>query len=285
LIVDLLHHFFIITSELIPIKERKLVINVMTSTATSPEHEHILEIQERRRGIIQFDKSLPSKYGDDDSVVKSYQGLLKMISTGQYSGPERLYFELLQNCEDAPLADPATQDGLTVFFLLIPANDPRLKDAPASLAQNNGVLILASDEAGFSERNVTSICTAAISSKASTAASSDEQETRKFIGEKGIGFKSVYGYSDSPHIFSGKYRFHFKPTSEDNQMAMVTPYWIDNAASTTWIRDLVHSSSRLFLTDVEGTAMTFPLKEGVYEKLYAAMDLLRDCPENIEKLC
>jgi hypothetical protein len=27
------------------------------------------------------------------------------------------------------------------------------------------------------------------------------------------------------------------------------------------------------------------LKEGVYEKLYAAMDLLRDCPENIEKLC
>lgn len=127
--------------------------------------------------------------------------MLQMISTGQYSGPERLFFELLQNCEDAPLPANGAVDGLTVFFSLIAPGDKKLASTPASLAGNHGVLIIASNEDGFSSKNVNSICTAAISSK---AAQSDKEvdtagkKTRGFIGEKGVGTSVALSAKTAP---------------------------------------------------------------------------------------
>lgn len=90
----------------------------------------------------------------------------------------------------------------------------------------------------------------------------------------------MFGYSASPHIFSRYYRFRFQPESPQNKLAMITPYWIPEQASVDWVRSFVSKASGLQLTDTTGTAMAFPLKEGMYDKLLAAMDKLGQNPEN-----
>ena len=52
---------------------------------------------------------------------------------------------------------------------------------------------------GFTERDVRAICNLGASTKLATAS----------IGRKGIGFKSVFMVSDTPHILSAGFSFKF----------------------------------------------------------------------------
>lgn len=44
-------------------------------------------------------------------------------------------------------------------------------------------------------------------------------------GEKGFGFKSVFGVADQVHITSGVWSFRFKHQREDDGIGMIQPYW------------------------------------------------------------
>lgn len=46
-----------------------------------------------------------------------------------------------------------------------------------------------------------------------------------FIGKKGIGFKSVFKVSDTPHIFSGDFSFKFDTQSEE--LSYIMPVWVE----------------------------------------------------------
>jgi len=77
-------------------------------------------------------------------------------------------------------------------------------------------LLVAYNEVGFLRTDVESICRIGRSTKT---------QSEKQIGEKGIGFKSVFKIADIVFISSGYYTFKFD-RSEGN-LGMVTPEWVD----------------------------------------------------------
>ena len=96
------------------------------------------------------------------------------ILVKQYKDRTHFLFELLQNAEDAKA---------TEVKLWLHKNE--------LIVEHNGIL--------FSKEDVISITKIAKSTK--------NGENRGSIGKFGIGFKSVYAYTERPRIYSGKYAF------------------------------------------------------------------------------
>jgi hypothetical protein len=80
----------------------------------------------------------------------------------------------------------------------------------------NRTLRIDCNEIGFSKRNVAAICRIGQSSK------SKINHSRRYIGEKGIGFKSVFKVSDIVWIRSGHYSFRF---DKSQRLGMIAPIW------------------------------------------------------------
>lgn len=78
------------------------------------------------------------------------------------------------------------------------------------------------NEDGFTEQNVRAICNIGQSSKKQTPGAAG------YIGEKGIGFKSVFMAAEAVHIQSGDYSFGFAYPAGDSGMGMIAPFWIDH---------------------------------------------------------
>lgn len=93
------------------------------------------------------------------------------------------------------------------------------------------------NEDGFKPENLTAICNVGKSSKSGA---------QGYIGEKGIGFKSVFMAAYKAHIQSGDFSFFFQHRDGDSGMGMITPIWEDP------IDDLGYRLTRitLFLNDV-----------------------------------
>jgi hypothetical protein len=72
------------------------------------------------------------------------------------------------------------------------------------------------NEIGFSKKNVAAICRIGRSSK------SGLDHSRRYIGEKGIGFKSVFKVSNVVWIRSGHYSFQF---DKSKRLGMIAPIW------------------------------------------------------------
>lgn len=83
-------------------------------------------------------------------------------------------------------------------------------------------LIIESNEQGFSLKDVESICDTGKSSKIGNSDTT---------GEKGLGFKSVFGIADHVHIHSGLWSFRFEHKRGEDGVGMITPIWTDVVAS------------------------------------------------------
>lgn len=111
--------------------------------------------------------------------------LLSLLSVGVdglYSNDLRFMFELIQNVDDCDYSDPSNAV-LDIHF------NP-----------NAGQIVLSYNEKGFLPEHVFNITGTA---EAAKNISADKVE----IGEKGIGFKSVFGVADKVWIQSGKFSF------------------------------------------------------------------------------
>ncbi len=75
-------------------------------------------------------------------------------------------------------------------------------------------IIIDSNEDGFTELNVRAICSTGDSTK---------NVSKGYIGEKGIGFKSVFKVASKVHIQSGPFSFLFEHRRGDGGLGMVTP--------------------------------------------------------------
>ncbi|KXX80774.1 Sacsin [Madurella mycetomatis] len=112
--------------------------------------------------------------------------------------PTRFLYELLQNADD-------NKYGNKKPILRITYTD----DA------NGNTLRIDTNEIGFSAEDIQAICSIAQGQKLSDPSR---------IGEKGLGFKSVFGLSSSVWISSGRYSF--KLVSEKmKKLGSVTPVW------------------------------------------------------------
>jgi hypothetical protein len=117
-----------------------------------------------------------------------------------YDKPTHFLLELIQNADDCKYDQSAAD----------------LPEMDIKYDRNHRRLRVDYNEMGFEKRDVEAICRIGRSTK---AGSSDQ------IGEKGIGFKSVFKVADVVHISSGHYCFKFDRT-QDN-LGMVTPEWTE----------------------------------------------------------
>lgn len=122
--------------------------------------------------------------------------------TDLYSKDTRFVYELIQNAEDNSYSR-ITSQGQRPFlkFNLYPDR-----------------LVMDTNEDGFCEKDVQAICNANGSTK---------KHQRGYIGEKGVGFKSVFRIAKKVHIQSEPYSFSFsysRDSPDDNDgLGMVTP--------------------------------------------------------------
>jgi hypothetical protein len=92
------------------------------------------------------------------------------------------------------------------------------------LTYGPGGLRVDCNEVGFTAKDIEAICSISQSSK------SCKTRDREVIGEKGIGFKSVFKAADAVWISSGDYSFKFDKTKP---LGMITPIWADFPKETT----------------------------------------------------
>ena len=107
-------------------------------------------------------------------------------------------YELIQNAEDNDYtkAEAAGDEPLTIFRLY--PNE----------------IIIDFNEDGFVEANVRAICSIGESTK---------RVSKGCVGEKGIGFKSVFKVASKVHIQSEPFSFFFEHRYGDSGLGMVTP--------------------------------------------------------------
>lgn len=77
-------------------------------------------------------------------------------------------------------------------------------------------IILECNENGFTSDNLEAICSVGKSSKTGA---------QGYIGEKGIGFKSVFIAAWKVHIQSGAFSFSFRHKTGESGMGMISPVW------------------------------------------------------------
>ena len=150
-----------------------------------------------------------------------------------YSKETRFLFELIQNAEDNSYST-ATADGEEPFLAFKLYSDR---------------IVIDSNEDGFSKSNIKAICSVGNSTKKHSAG---------YIGEKGIGFKSVFKIAQKVHIQSGPFSFAFSHTREDDDdgLGMITPYYEDAEELPMGVRTRM-TLTLLDSTNVEELAYEF----------------------------
>ncbi len=84
---------------------------------------------------------------------------------------------------------------------------------------NNGQLYVFNNEQGLQQDNVKALCSVGNSTK---------KKSEGYIGEKGIGFKSVFVVSREPHFFSNGYQFKFQEAPHPQvKLSYIVPEWVD----------------------------------------------------------
>ncbi|XP_028332404.1 uncharacterized protein LOC114481634 isoform X2 [Gouania willdenowi] len=125
---------------------------------------------------------------------------LDRLSTELYSKDTHFVLELIQNADDNSY--PVEAD-----------TTPAL----AFVVEKDCITIL-NNETGFQENNIRAICDVGRSTKG--------KHQYGYIGQKGIGFKSVFKVTDCPEIHSNGFHLRFDRTS--GPMGYILPHWAED---------------------------------------------------------
>ncbi|KAL6890291.1 hypothetical protein ACP4OV_009054 [Aristida adscensionis] len=219
----------------------------MLSSSSSPSamsaaaREHVERIRRERYFIGR---------GEQNPLAEDMHQAVNYLSQELYSKDVHFLMELVQgNAEDNEYPSGVAP---SLEFLITS------KDITRSGASST--LLIFHNERGFSSSNVESICRVGKSTKKGN-------RHQGYIGEKGIGFKSVFLISSQPHIFSNGYQIKFneKPCSECN-IGYIVPEWVESTPSLSDIKAL-HGCSE----DLPATTIILPLK---FEKVDAVKQQL-----------
>jgi hypothetical protein len=145
-----------------------------------------------------------------EHLRKGYDSAIRNLSMELYSKKIHFIFELIQNAQDN---DYDIEVSKKIHFELLD-HDPTNTDGC------KGCLAVFNNEKGFQLNNIKAISTIGDSTKSN-------QKDLGYIGEKGIGFKSVFAVSPSPHIYSNGYQIYFKDKDPDTGLGYIIPYWKD----------------------------------------------------------
>lgn len=162
-------------------------------------HEHINEIR-----AIKLDQH--------DSNKKDLKNSLDIIATDIYQKDTHFVFELIQNAEDNNY-DNNKHPSLT--FKLLKKDFTETEDT-------DGVLVIENNEIGFTKDNISAICKVGESTKT---------KLEGYIGEKGIGFKSVFKVSAAPYIISNGYSIMLPKDDKESKLGFIFPVWVEKRFS------------------------------------------------------
>ncbi|KII91731.1 hypothetical protein PLICRDRAFT_173538 [Plicaturopsis crispa FD-325 SS-3] len=159
----------------------------------------IIQNIRRQNGV---DEDMLARVAKDPQVAQSIAAMranleraLESLSEELYSKSTHFLYEFIQNADDNTYADgvePALHLELGLCTLVIRCN-----------------------EVGFNKENVEAICKIGASTKKNMSG---------YIGEKGIGFKSVFKVADVVHISSGPFTFKL---DKREALGIITPIWSD----------------------------------------------------------
>lgn len=194
---------------------------------TQPEDLHTLE--EHKMYVEVLQKLRMANMKDMERVGAKFLDTLKSLlavgEDGVYSNSHRFIYELIQNVDDCEY-ESVEDCQLDIHF---------------DYYSCPGKIVLTYNEKGFKPENVFAITGIAEKSKNISA---DKVE----IGEKGIGFKSVFGIADKVHIESGSFSFELY---RDN-FTVPVPRYED-------------------FTPIKGTRLTLEMPTMTVEKVYRSM--------------
>jgi hypothetical protein len=147
---------------------------------------------------------------------------IQKLSAELYSDKTHFVLELIQNCDDNAYDD----DAVPLLSIELDGGD-------------EACVFVRCNERGFEEAHVRALCDIGASTKSSTTG---------FIGQKGIGFKSVFAVTDAPEVHSRAFHFRFARDT------FVVPEWIaecdvaahcvGGGANTTFRLPLTHEFRR-----------------------------------------
>lgn len=129
---------------------------------------------------------------------------LQRLSLELYSKDTHFVLELIQNADDNSYPDVFSQ--------------PNSKEVPSlKFVISNTTIAVLNNEIGFQEANIRALCDVGKSTKGAHRAG--------YIGQKGIGFKSVFRVSNTPEVHSNGFHVQFDATS--NPIGYILPHWIE----------------------------------------------------------
>ncbi len=140
---------------------------------------------------------------------------IKRLSLELYSKDTHFVLELIQNADDNNYPPHFTEMGYsqTSSFDL-----PSLK----FVIDDQAITVL-NNECGFSENNIRAICDVGKSTKGAHRSG--------YIGQKGIGFKSVFRITDTPSIHSNS--FHIRFDASTDPIGFILPHWCEEGDEYT----------------------------------------------------
>ena len=135
---------------------------------------------------------------------------IKRLSLELYSKDTHFVLELIQNADD--------NDYYPHF---LSGRDPSGEVPSLKFIIGSHAIIVLNNEVGFSEKNIRAICNVGKSTKGAHRSG--------YIGQKGIGFKSVFRVTDKPEIHSNGFHIGFDASADP--IGFILPHWIENHQS------------------------------------------------------
>lgn len=171
---------------------------MQVQTAARSNDEGRAFIEQLRRSKFMIGMPLPKEAeAAAEGLRRDLSNALRLLSDDLYSTETHFVLELIQNADDNTYTH-----GI--------APQIRISLTPKELTIWN-------NEQGFRPENVTALCSVGQSTKAKKAG---------FIGEKGIGFKSVFQVSDTPEIHSNGFHFRFDMSDPEKHLGYIVPHQV-----------------------------------------------------------
>lgn len=130
---------------------------------------------------------------------------LDRLSKDLYSKDSHFVLELVQNADDNSYPEEFSH------------KDSKQRPSVKFCIDNSSVTVL-NNECGFREKDIRALCDVGKSTKG--------KHKFGYIGQKGIGFKSVFRVTDTPQVHSNKYHIYFDVNS--GPMGYIQPHWIED---------------------------------------------------------
>jgi len=177
---------------------------------TNNPRDHINKIRREKYGLDEDGRLIGR-----NPLASDLQNSIDHLSEGLYSKNAHFIFELIQNAED----NTYNGEEPSLSFELV-------RTDPTGTSGSHGAIIIRNNEVGFFPNNVDAICAVGKSTK---------EKTQGYIGEKGIGFKSVFRVTSNPHIISNGYSFCLPEHDKVTGLGYIVPRWINEAVDGTTI--------------------------------------------------